>query len=77
MTQIILKRKKTQSQSNVWTAEVTDGAGASELEVKINLMFFSARRTGPGRNFLIVVTDGQSYDDVRGPAIAAQKQGVC
>ncbi|XP_041810109.1 cochlin [Chelmon rostratus] len=34
------------------------------------------RRTGPGRNFLIVVTDGQSYDDVRGPAMAAQNQGI-
>ncbi|XP_042292874.1 cochlin [Thunnus albacares] len=34
------------------------------------------RRTGPGRNFLVVVTDGQSYDDVRGPAMAAQKQGI-
>ncbi|XP_060919767.1 cochlin [Labrus mixtus] len=34
------------------------------------------RRTGPGRNFLIVVTDGQSYDDVRGPAMAALKQGI-
>ncbi|XP_056152275.1 cochlin [Lampris incognitus] len=34
------------------------------------------RRTGPGRNFLIVVTDGQSYDDVRGPAQAAQRQGI-
>ncbi|XP_076604452.1 cochlin [Chaetodon auriga] len=34
------------------------------------------RRTGPGRNFLIVVTDGQSYDDVRGPAMAAQTQGI-
>ncbi|KAF3845470.1 hypothetical protein F7725_008633 [Dissostichus mawsoni] len=32
------------------------------------------RRMGPGRNFLIVVTDGQSYDDVRLPAIAAKKQ---
>ncbi|XP_053290498.1 cochlin [Pleuronectes platessa] len=34
------------------------------------------RRTGPGRNFLIVVTDGQSYDDVRHPALEAQKQGI-
>ncbi|XP_035024708.1 cochlin isoform X1 [Hippoglossus stenolepis] len=34
------------------------------------------RRTGPGRNFLIVVTDGQSYDDVRLPALEAQKQGI-
>ncbi|XP_070698758.1 cochlin [Pempheris klunzingeri] len=34
------------------------------------------RRTGPGRNFLILVTDGQSYDNVQAPAIAAQKQGI-
>uniref|UniRef100_UPI003AACC940 cochlin n=1 Tax=Centroberyx gerrardi TaxID=166262 RepID=UPI003AACC940 len=34
------------------------------------------RRTGPGRNFLIVVTDGQSYDDVAAPALAAQKQDI-
>ncbi|KAK5857874.1 hypothetical protein PBY51_011087 [Eleginops maclovinus] len=34
------------------------------------------RRMGPGRNFLILVTDGQSYDDVRLPAIAAQNQGI-
>uniref|UniRef100_A0A8C7FM45 Cochlin n=1 Tax=Oncorhynchus kisutch TaxID=8019 RepID=A0A8C7FM45_ONCKI len=37
---------------------------------------FLARKAGPGRNFLIVVTDGQSYDDVRGPALAAQKEGI-
>lgn len=35
-----------------------------------------SRRRGPGRNFLIVVTDGQSYDDVRAPALAAQRLGV-
>lgn len=40
-------------------------------------VFVYGRRTGPGRNFLIVVTDGQSYDDVRGPAMAAHKQGMC
>ncbi|CAJ1074864.1 cochlin [Xyrichtys novacula] len=34
------------------------------------------RRTGPGRNFLIVVTDGQSYDDIGGPAMAAHRQGI-
>ncbi|KAM6917571.1 cochlin [Lycodopsis pacificus] len=34
------------------------------------------KRTGPGRNFLILVTDGQSYDDVRLPAMAAQRQGI-
>ena len=41
------------------------------------MLIFSTRRSGPGRNFLIVVTDGQSYDDVRGPATAAQRLGVC
>ncbi|XP_041668821.1 cochlin [Cheilinus undulatus] len=34
------------------------------------------RRAGPGRNFLIVVTDGQSYDDVTRPAMAAHKQSI-
>ncbi|KAG7233454.1 hypothetical protein INR49_007022 [Caranx melampygus] len=34
------------------------------------------RRMGPGRNFLIVVTDGQSYDDVRHPAMLAHKQDI-
>lgn len=34
------------------------------------------RQAGRGRNFLIVVTDGQSYDDVRGPALAAHRQGI-
>nr|XP_020442045.1 cochlin isoform X2 [Monopterus albus] len=34
------------------------------------------RQTGRGRNFLIVVTDGQSYDDTRAPAMAAHKQGI-
>ncbi|XP_060789905.1 cochlin [Neoarius graeffei] len=30
----------------------------------------------PGKKFLIIITDGQSYDEVRGPAVAAQKQGI-
>ncbi|XP_068195201.1 cochlin [Antennarius striatus] len=34
------------------------------------------RKTGPGRNFLIIVTDGQSYDDVITPALNAQKEGI-
>ncbi|KAM9787469.1 cochlin isoform 2-T4 [Syngnathus typhle] len=34
------------------------------------------RATAVGRNFLIVVTDGQSYDSVDGPALAAQNQGI-
>uniref|UniRef100_W5KLA0 Cochlin n=1 Tax=Astyanax mexicanus TaxID=7994 RepID=W5KLA0_ASTMX len=31
------------------------------------------RSMGMGKKYLIIVTDGQSYDDVRGPAIAAQR----
>ncbi|KAM6973194.1 cochlin [Aplochiton taeniatus] len=34
------------------------------------------QKVGPGRNFLVLVTDGQSYDDVRRPALAAQKEGI-
>ncbi|XP_016400089.1 cochlin-like [Sinocyclocheilus rhinocerous] len=33
-------------------------------------------RTGSNKNFLIIITDGQSYDDVRGPAMAAQREGI-
>lgn len=36
---------------------------------------FQPRSMGTGKKFLIIVTDGQSYDDVRGPALAAQRQG--
>ncbi|NXD05796.1 COCH protein, partial [Nothocercus nigrocapillus] len=37
---------------------------------------FGPMKDGPNKNFLIVLTDGQSYDDVRGPAAAAQKAGI-
>ncbi|XP_056624052.1 cochlin [Triplophysa dalaica] len=33
-------------------------------------------RTGSGKKFLIIITDGQSYDDVRVPALAAQREGI-
>ncbi|XP_077586867.1 cochlin [Stigmatopora nigra] len=33
-------------------------------------------QTAVGRDFLIVVTDGQSYDDVGGPASAAHQRGI-
>ena len=36
---------------------------------------FGPMKDGPNKNFLVVLTDGQSYDDVRGPAAAAQKAG--
>ncbi|KAK2515434.1 Coch [Columba livia] len=37
---------------------------------------FGPVKDGANKNFLVVLTDGQSYDDVRGPAAAAQKAGI-
>ncbi|KAG8560624.1 hypothetical protein GDO81_015051 [Engystomops pustulosus] len=37
---------------------------------------FDPVRDGHNKNFLVILTDGQSYDDVRGPAYAAQRAGV-
>ncbi|XP_030642013.1 cochlin [Chanos chanos] len=37
---------------------------------------FREHWAGAGRKFLIIITDGQSYDDVRDPALAAKKEGI-
>ncbi|XP_048803529.1 cochlin isoform X1 [Lagopus muta] len=37
---------------------------------------FGPVKDGANKNFLVILTDGQSYDDVRGPAVAAQKAGI-
>ncbi|XP_012888901.1 PREDICTED: cochlin [Dipodomys ordii] len=37
---------------------------------------FGPIRGSPNKNFLVIVTDGQSYDDVRGPAAAAHDAGI-
>lgn len=37
---------------------------------------FQPTKDGHNKNFLVLITDGQSYDDVRGPASAAHKEGV-
>ncbi|XP_061469207.1 cochlin [Rhineura floridana] len=37
---------------------------------------FGPVRDGPNKNFLVILTDGQSYDDIRGPAAAAHKTGI-
>ncbi|XP_053567844.1 cochlin [Bombina bombina] len=37
---------------------------------------FHPTKDGHNKNFLVIITDGQSYDDVRGPAIAAHTAGV-
>lgn len=36
---------------------------------------FQPTKDGPNKNFLVLITDGQSYDDVRGPALAAHREG--
>lgn len=52
------------------------GGTATGAAIEFAAHHLFSRRTGPGRNFLIVITDGQSYDDVRVPALAAQRQGI-
>ncbi|KAM8920679.1 cochlin [Pelodytes ibericus] len=37
---------------------------------------FQSTKEGHNKNFLVIITDGQSYDDVRGPAMAAHRAGV-
>nr|XP_010333276.1 cochlin isoform X2 [Saimiri boliviensis boliviensis] len=37
---------------------------------------FGPIRESPNKNFLVIVTDGQSYDDVQGPAAAAHDAGI-
>ncbi|XP_063295832.1 cochlin [Pelobates fuscus] len=38
--------------------------------------FFEPTKDGHNKNFLVIITDGQSYDDVRGPAAAAHRAGI-
>ncbi|KAJ8353526.1 hypothetical protein SKAU_G00210930 [Synaphobranchus kaupii] len=37
---------------------------------------FQPHKASLSRNVLIIITDGQSYDDVRGPALAAKSEGI-
>ncbi|XP_043929743.1 cochlin [Protopterus annectens] len=37
---------------------------------------FGPFKTGTHKNYLIIITDGQSYDDVGGPAQAAREEGI-
>ncbi|XP_074853009.1 cochlin [Carettochelys insculpta] len=37
---------------------------------------FGPVKDGPNKNFLVLLTDGQSYDEIRGPSAAAHKAGI-
>ncbi|KAG7465621.1 hypothetical protein MATL_G00155460 [Megalops atlanticus] len=50
-------------------------ATGDAINFAVSNLFFSPTATS-GKNFLIVITDGQSYDDVASPAAAAQKEGI-
>ncbi|XP_063080138.1 cochlin [Engraulis encrasicolus] len=51
-------------------------ATGDAITYAIRNLFSNRRPGGRGRNFLIVVTDGQSYDDVTMPARQAHKEGI-
>lgn len=51
-------------------------ATGDAINFAIRNLFTNKRPGGRGRNFLIVVTDGQSYDDVREPARRAHKEDI-
>ncbi|KAK1160564.1 cochlin-like isoform X1 [Acipenser oxyrinchus oxyrinchus] len=37
---------------------------------------YNPLKRGTNRNFIVIITDGQSYDEIRGPAVSAQKEGI-
>uniref|UniRef100_A0ACB8G4I8 Uncharacterized protein n=1 Tax=Sphaerodactylus townsendi TaxID=933632 RepID=A0ACB8G4I8_9SAUR len=55
---------------------MSGGTATGEAITYITRNIFGPVRNGPNKNFLVILTDGQSYDDVRGPAAAAQKAGI-
>uniref|UniRef100_A0A3B4AIZ0 Cochlin n=1 Tax=Periophthalmus magnuspinnatus TaxID=409849 RepID=A0A3B4AIZ0_9GOBI len=52
------------------------GGTATGAAIEFAMHHLFSRRSTRGRDFLVVITDGQSYDDVRAPALVAQRQGV-
>ncbi|XP_054827348.1 cochlin [Eublepharis macularius] len=55
---------------------MSGGTATGEAITYATRNVFGPVKNGPNKNFLVVLTDGQSYDDVRGPAAAAQKAGI-
>lgn len=54
---------------------MSGGTATGEAISFTNKNVFEPVKNGPNKNFLVILTDGQSYDDVRGPAAAAHKAG--
>ncbi|KAL8169286.1 UNVERIFIED_CONTAM: hypothetical protein K2H54_043073 [Gekko kuhli] len=55
---------------------MSGGTATGEAITYTTRNVFGPVRNGPNKNFLVILTDGQSYDDVRGPAAAAHKAGI-
>ncbi|XP_053146289.1 cochlin isoform X2 [Hemicordylus capensis] len=55
---------------------MSGGTATGDAITYITRNVFGPVRDGANKNFLVILTDGQSYDDVRGPAAAAHKAGI-
>nr|XP_020644068.1 cochlin [Pogona vitticeps]XP_020644069.1 cochlin [Pogona vitticeps] len=55
---------------------MSGGTATGEAITYTIVNVFGPVRDGANKNFLVILTDGQSYDDVRGPATAAHKAGI-
>uniref|UniRef100_A0A8C6XQ35 Cochlin n=1 Tax=Naja naja TaxID=35670 RepID=A0A8C6XQ35_NAJNA len=52
---------------------MSGGTATGEAITYVTKNVFAPVRDGANKNFLVLLTDGQSYDDIRGPATAAHK----
>ncbi|KAL7992500.1 hypothetical protein Chor_016756 [Crotalus horridus] len=55
---------------------MSGGTATGEAITYVTKNVFGPVRDGANKNFLVILTDGQSYDDIRGPATAAHKAGI-
>ncbi|KAK9409645.1 cochlin [Crotalus adamanteus] len=55
---------------------MSGGTATGEAITYVTKNVFAPVRDGANKNFLVILTDGQSYDDIRGPATAAHKAGI-
>ncbi|XP_034966043.1 cochlin [Zootoca vivipara] len=55
---------------------MSGGTATGEAITYTTRNVFGPVRDGANKNFLVILTDGQSYDDVRGPAVSAHKAGI-